>query len=143
MTLEKAIAIAAKAHEGQTDKGGVAYIMHPLKLMMVMDTEDERITAILHDVVEDSSITIEDLKTEGFSEPVLEAITLLTREKKASYQKYIEAIAENALATKVKMADLSHNMDITRIPEATLKDFKQREQYEKYQQYLIEYGRVI
>lgn len=143
MTLEKAISIAAKAHEGQTDKGGTAYIMHPLKLMMAMDTEEEQITAILHDVVEDSTITIEDLKAEGFSEQVLDAITLLTRKKRASYQKYIEAIAENALATKVKMADLSHNMDITRIPGATIKDFQQRTQYEKYQQYLIEHGRVI
>lgn len=142
MTLEKAISIAALAHEGQTDKGGSHYIFHPLILMSTMDTEEEAILAVLHDVVEDSSITLEDLEKEGLSPRLLEALDLLTRKPRVSYQKYIEAIAENPLATKVKMADLSHNMDLSRLPKPTLSDFKKRQEYEKYQNYLVEHGAV-
>jgi (p)ppGpp synthase/HD superfamily hydrolase len=114
--LEKAIAIALQAHEGATDKTGQAYILHPLRLMMQMDSEEEQITAVLHDVVEDSTITLEDLADAGFSKNVLEALALLTHDKGlVSYADYIVGISENPLARKVKIADLEHNMDIRRL----------------------------
>jgi (p)ppGpp synthase/HD superfamily hydrolase len=114
--LEKAIAIALRAHEGTIDKAGQPYILHPLHLMMQMDTEEARITAVLHDVVEDSDITLADLANSGFSTKVLDALALLTHNKElVAYADYIAAMKGNPLAKKVKLADLEHNMDIRRL----------------------------
>lgn len=114
--LEKAIAIALKAHEGVLDKSGKPYILHPLRLMMQMDSEEARITAVLHDVVEDSTITLSDLAASGFSSEILDALALLTHDKDSvPYEDYIEGIKSNALARQVKLADLEHNMDPLRL----------------------------
>lgn len=114
--LEKAIAVALQAHEGALDKSGKPYILHPLRLMMQMDTEDAQITAVLHDVIEDSDITLEELAEQGFSTNVLEALALLTHDKDSvAYADYIEGINGNALARQVKLADLDHNMDTRRL----------------------------
>lgn len=143
MTIEKAIALASIAHEGQKDKGGAPYILHPLKIMMAMDTESEKILAVLHDVLEDTDLTITDLIEEGLPGELVEPLLLLTREPGVSYRKYLEALAQNPLSTKVKLADLSHNSDLTRIPSPTLVDYKRVQEYQRYQQYLVENGSVL
>lgn len=115
--LEKAISVALKAHENVVTRSGQPYILHPLRLMLQMDSEEEMITAVLHDTVEDSVITLDDLAAMGFSDPVLDALALLTHDKdNLSYEDYILAIKPNPLAVRVKLADLTHNMDIRRLP---------------------------
>ena len=119
--IRKALKICFKAHEGQTDRSGVPYVFHPYHLAEQMDTEEEIIVALLHDVIEDTEMTIEDLHRVGFSEPVLEAITLLTKTD-LSITEYNEKIRQNPLARKVKIADLKHNMDLSRLKKVTEKD---------------------
>lgn len=131
--LEKAIAVALKAHAGMKTRNGRPYILHPLRLMIQMDTEEEMITAVLHDVAEDSIITLEDLTAMGFSENVMEALTRLTHDKKQrSYDDYIKGIQGNPLATKVKLADLKHNIDIRRLPNPISdKDLRRLKRYRR------------
>jgi (p)ppGpp synthase/HD superfamily hydrolase len=95
-----------------------------------MNTEEEIIVALLHDVVEDTNITIEDLSKEGFNSNIIEALKLLTK-KTDNYEEYISKISTNSLAKKIKLIDLKHNMDITRIPNPQEKDYKRIEQYKK------------
>lgn len=122
MTLDKAIALALEAHFGQKDKGGWSYILHPLHLMMQIKenggTEDEMIVAVLHDAIEDSDgrITIETLKREGLTETQLSALIALTHKDEDDYlDVYIANIKKNPIARKVKIEDLKHNTDITRL----------------------------
>ena len=129
--LEKARKIAEKAHEGQMDKGGHPYILHPLRVMNRCETEMEKIAALLHDVLEDSDHTLEDLRREGFAEEILEALVCLTHLEGEDYMAYIERICQNPLAARVKHADLQDNMDISRIPQPTEKDFARLEKYKK------------
>lgn len=111
--LNKALNIAYKAHIGQLDKGGSPYILHPVRVALHCQTEDEKIVALLHDVVEDTSITFEDLKTEGLDDRLLEALKCLTKEAGEDYKAFIERVSTNRLATKVKIQDLKDNMDVT------------------------------
>jgi (p)ppGpp synthase/HD superfamily hydrolase len=113
--LEKAIGMAAAAHAGQVDKSGRPYILHPIRLMLEMETEEEMITAVLHDVVEDSPVDFEMLAESGFSGPVLDALRLLTHKPSTPYEAYIAAIKGDSLARRVKLADLAHNMDVGRL----------------------------
>ncbi len=131
--LEKAIAAALKAHAGMKTRNGRPYILHPLRLMIKMDNEDEMITAVLHDVVEDSVMTLNDLADIGFGQNVMEALTLLTHNKEqVSYDEYIEGIKGNPLATKIKLADLKHNMDIRRLPNPMRdKDLRRLKRYRR------------
>ena len=112
--INKALKIAYDAHHRQVDDSGVPYIYHPAFLAAQMDTEDEIITALLHDVVEDTPVTFEALKGEGFPQAVLDALKLLTHNDKSKYMDYIRRIGSNPLAVKVKMADLRHNSDLSR-----------------------------
>src|SRR5262245_15143699 len=121
-TLERAILIAAQAHLGQRDKAGAPYILHPLRLMMRMESEPAMIAAVLHDVVEDSDWTLEQLRGEGFSEEVLHAVDCLTRREDESYDEFISRAKADAVARQVKIADLEDNMNIKRIGEITPKD---------------------
>lgn len=130
-TLEDAIAIAAQAHQGKTDKAGTCYILHPLRMMMKMETEAERMTAILHDVVEDSEWTLEGLREAGFSAEVLEAVDGVTNRSGESYEQFIERAACNPIARQVKIADLEDNMNILRIGEIKSKDLQRLEKYHK------------
>ncbi len=113
--LDKAILIAAKAHLNQTDKGGKPYILHCLRVMFSMETEEEMITAVLHDTIEDTDISIDDLRKESISEDILTALQLLTYDEAMSYEDYILSIKTNALAKKVKLADLKDNANIFRV----------------------------
>ena len=113
--LERALQIAVKAHAGAKDKGGGAYIFHPIRVMMRCRTEEAKIVALLHDVVEDTDVTFDDLIAEGFSESVIAALRLVTHAEKDSYDAYVEKIAANPIAVEVKLADLEDNSDIRRL----------------------------
>jgi len=120
--LTKAIAIAAQAHVEQTDKGGAPYILHPLRVMMNVEGELQKICAVLHDVVEDSDITFDDLRRDGFGEEIIAALDCLTRRADESYDDFMDRVLQNETACWVKSADLIDNMDLTRIPNPTEKD---------------------
>ena len=137
-TLEDAIAIAAQAHKGVKDKAGAVYILHPLRMMMRLTSEAEMMTAVLHDVVEDTrdyrkenKWTIDKLRENGFSEEVLEAIDGVTNREGESYEKFIERAGKNPIARRVKIADLEDNMNIQRIGEITPKDLERLEKYHR------------
>lgn len=138
-TLGTAIAIAAQVHSDQLDKGGNAYILHPIRLMMRLRTDDEELMqiAILHDVVEDSEDwSLSELLTRGFSSRVVAALALLTHDKADSYQEYIKKIGTNADATRVKLEDLKDNSDLSRLKGVTQKDFDRVIKYQKSYTYL-------
>lgn len=117
--FEKAIMIATKAHAGQKDKAGAPYLLHVLRVMLSVDKMDEKIVALLHDVVEDSEVTFEELTNEGFPKKILKALELLTKTENKPYEDYINEIKKNDLARVVKMADLKDNMNITRLKKVT------------------------
>lgn len=129
--LNKSIEIANLAHKGQVDKAGAPYILHPLRVMMAQETEIERICAVLHDVVEDSDITLHDIREEGFSEEIIGALDCLTKRVGESYDDFIDRILGNETACRVKLSDLWDNMDITRIKNPSDKD---TERIKKYQE---------
>lgn len=128
---KKAFEIAIVAHRNQVDKGGVDYINHPLEVAKKVHTEEEKILALLHDVIEDSDFTIKDLRKFGFSETILTALNILTKVKGQTYEEYLDKIIKNTLALKVKVADLEHNSDLSRILNPTQKDIKRQEKYLK------------
>lgn len=136
--LERAIEIAVLAHKGQTDKGGNPYILHPLRVMMALDSEREKIVGVLHDVVEDSDWTFGDLEKEGFGPDVLEAIKSVTKNHDEhgtdeGYFRFVERARQNPIGRKVKVADLRDNMDLSRLPEV---DEKTRQRIDKYRRSL-------
>ncbi len=117
--LGRAIAIAAKAHLGQHDKAGAPYILHPLRLMFRLPDPTARIVAVLHDVVEDSDTTLDDLRRQGFSDEAVTAVDALSRRDDETYDEFIERIAPNPLAVRVKIEDLRDNLDLTRLANLT------------------------
>lgn len=132
----KALRIAMDAHKDQTDKAGKPYILHPLTVAMSQQTEECFIAALLHDVVEDSDYTFAGLEAEGFPEEVLSALKLLTHDKSVDYGEYVAKIRDNEIARNVKIADLTHNSDLSRLPFVTDKDIKRREKYKNALLYL-------
>lgn len=130
-TLARAIALAAQYHEGQTDKGGRPYIFHPLRLMLKALTEDEQIVAVLHDTIEDTDLTLDDLRRDGFSSEIVEAVDRLSRRDDETYHEFILRIKENRLAARVKILDIQDNMDLTRIKKPSDKDRKRLEKYSR------------
>src|SRR5215204_3164106 len=130
-TLEDAISIAAQAHKGQKDKAGAPYMLHPLRLMLRMDSEAAMTAAVLHDVVEDTDWTLERLREEGFSDEILEAVDCLTHREGESYQEFVERVRTNPVARRVKIADLEDNMNILRISQLGAKDLERLEKYHR------------
>ena len=131
-TLERAIEIATEAHRGQFDKAGNDYICHPLRVMAAGKTTEEKIVGVLHDVVEDSDWSFEQLAAEGFSPEIIEALRCVTKlSENEPYDKFIARIKENPLAVAVKLNDLSDNMDIRRLPYISDKDVKRLKKYLK------------
>lgn len=127
---KKAMEICFEAHKKQVDKSGIPYVFHPIHLAEQMTTEETTIVALLHDVVEDSDITFEYLENEGFDKAVIDAIKLLThKDKSVKYKDYVKKIKTNPIAKAVKLADLAHNSDITRLDVVTEKDLKRRQKY--------------
>lgn len=113
-TIERALQIAAEAHEGQTDKEGLPYILHPLRVMLLVDDPDGRIVAILHDVVEDTDVSLGVLQQAGFSETILQAVRCVTHVRGESYADYVVRCRNNAIAKQVKLADLRDNARLDR-----------------------------
>lgn len=132
----KAIQIAWKAHAGQKDRSGLPYILHPIHVAEQMMTEDTCVVAILHDVVEDTDVTLTDLQEAGFTPVQLEGIRLMTHEAGISYEDYILRLKPDPVARAVKIADLHHNLDPTRLPEVTPADQKRFEKYRRALQML-------
>lgn len=131
-TLERAIQIATEAHKGQLDKAGRDYIGHPLRVMAMGKTEDEKIVGVLHDVIEDTDWTFEMLEAEGFSREVIEALKCVTKlSENENYDDFIERVKKNPLAVAVKINDLTDNMDIRRLPYLSDKDVKRLKKYLK------------
>ena len=131
-TLQRAIEIATEAHQGQLDKAGRDYIGHPLRVMEMGKTENEKIVGVLHDVIEDSDWTFEKLAEEGFSDEVIAALKCVTKtSENENYDDFIDRVKKNPLAVAVKINDLTDNMDIRRLPYLSDKDVKRLKKYLK------------
>lgn len=136
-SLEQAIALAAQQHEGQIDKAGQPYILHPLRLMMQMPDYNTKIIAVLHDILEDTPTTAEDLTQLGFSTSIIEAIQALTKFKGESRIEAVHRTVKNPLARIVKLADVTDNMNLSRIAHPTAQDFARLKQYEQVKEILM------
>ena len=134
---KKAALMAFKAHEGVYDKSGFPYVMHPLHVAESMTSEDACVVALLHDVVEDTDISFDDLEREGFTKTQLDAIKLLTHDENVPYLDYVKKIKENPIAREVKISDITHNSDNTRLKDITEKDIKRNEKYAKALEILL------
>ncbi len=138
---DDAIILAAQAHKGQVDKAGVPYITHPLRVMLRLREPVDRIVAVLHDVVEDTAVTLDDLRKAGYSQAVLAAVECLTKREDEPYEAFIERCAANPVARRVKLADLGDNMDLSRLPVIGPKDRRRMARYEKARARLMQVGR--
>lgn len=136
-TLEAAIQLAAEAHSGQQDKAGKPYILHPIRVMLSVSTTDEQIAAILHDTVEDTSVTFEQLSEAGFSAEIISAVRALTKLDGESRVDAARRAAKHPIARQVKLADVKDNLDISRIPHLTDKDHARLDEYKLVQEILM------
>lgn len=139
-TLERAIAIAATAHASQLDKAGQPYILHPLRVMLRLQSEHARMAAVLHDVVEDTDVTLQQLVAEGFPPQVIAAIEALTKRPGESRLQAAQRAAVNPLAREVKLADNAENMDLSRIEHPTERDLARAEEYKLVREVLLNGG---
>lgn len=133
---KKAINLMYEKHKNQKDLSGLPYVFHPFHVAEQMNNENETIVALLHDIVEDTDVTIEDLKEKGFSKEVIDAIKIMTHDISEDYDSYIKRIATNEIATKVKLEDLKHNSDLTRLDHITKYDKERLEKYKRAMLYL-------
>ncbi len=136
-TLERAIAIAAQAHAGQRDKGGAPYILHALRVMLRVRPGVEQIVAVLHDVVEDSGVTFDDLRAEGYGAEVIDALRSVTKADGESYDEFVARAAKNAVGRAVKLADLADNGDLSRLPAPGAADLLRAEKYRRASAFLL------
>ena len=128
-TLENAITLAAQQHTGQLDKGGQPYILHPLRVMLQLQQPDQQIVAVLHDILEDTHTTAQDLQNLGFQTHIIQAIQALTKLPHETRVQAAMRTAQNPLACAVKIADVQDNMNLTRIPNPTARDLARLEEY--------------
>lgn len=126
---KKALQLSFMAHKDQTDKSGMPYVFHPFHLAEQMPDEDTTIVALLHDVIEDTHYTLDDLRAMGFNEQVLDALALMTHDKQIPYMDYVAKIKGNKIARTVKLADLKHNSDLSRLNNVDEKAMKRIEKY--------------
>ncbi len=132
LSINDAIIFASAAHEGQLDKAGEPYILHPLRVMLKLTTDEERIAAVLHDAVEDCEwVTLDFLRAKGFSESVIEAIDSVTKRDGEDYDSFVQRAAANPIGRRVKLADLEDNCDLSRIRNPTERDYKRTEKYQR------------
>lgn len=136
--VQLAYEIAKKAHYGQVDKAGVDYVKHPETVASFVETPEQKATAFLHDTIEDTNVTSKDLYNAGIPEKVIEAVELLTHDKNQNYFEYLAKVKENPIARVVKLADLKHNSDLTRLKNITDTDLKRLDKYKKAIEYLNE-----
>ena len=130
-STKKALKLCFEAHKNQLDKSGMPYVFHPFYLAEQMQTEETTIVALLHDVVEDTEYTIEDLTEMGFEKSVTDALRLLTHDEAVDYMDYVRSIKVNSIAKAVKLADLKHNSDLSRLDNVDEKALRRREKYLK------------
>ena len=136
-TLEKAIEIAARAHAGQTDKAGQPYILHPLRVMLAVEGPERRMAAVLHDTVEDTDMTLDDLRSAGFAEDVILAVDALTKRDGETRLDAARRAVRNPIARAVKLADVADNMDLSRIIDPSDKDLARIEEYTAVRELLL------
>lgn len=132
--LDKAILMATNGHHGQFDRGGKPYILHCLAVLHMVDSEDEEVqcVSVMHDLIEDTKTTYADLREAGFSERVIEGVRAMTKNPGYSYEEYQQQVLANKDAVIVKMADLKHNSDITRLKGVREKDIERMVKYQKF-----------
>jgi len=133
----QAEAFAKERHFGQFDRAGVPYIEHPRAVAAKVDTDTEKVVAFLHDTVEDTNTTLDEIRNK-FGTEVADAVECLTHKKGVPYMEYVKGIKTNDLARRVKLADLSHNMDLSRLPKVTDADLKRVEKYKAAYDFLVE-----
>ena len=126
-----ALQLCFEAHRDQIDKSGMPYVFHPFHLAEQMTDEKTTVVALLHDVIEDTEYTIDDLKNMGFSEDILSAIALMTHDDSVPYMEYVAQIKADPIAKAVKLADLRHNSDLSRLDKVTSYDLERAEKYKK------------
>ena len=141
-TIEKAIEIAARAHVGQVDKAGQPYVFHPIRLMLAVSGEYERMAAVLHDVVEDTVVTLDDLRAAGFPPEVIAAVDILTKREGESRLNAALRASRNPVTRVVKLADVKDNMDLGRIAKPTEKDYARLREYEQVHAVLERHGEI-
>jgi (p)ppGpp synthase/HD superfamily hydrolase len=129
--LETAIALACELHRGQVDKAGRSYILHPLRLMLSFESTTEQIVAVLHDVVEDTAVTLDRLRDLGFGPDVVAAIDALTRRDGETYEDFIDRVSADPLATRIKLRDLRDNMDVSRLSHLGENDLQRVAKYHR------------
>lgn len=134
---EKAMKLAFVKHKEEVDKAGIPYIIHPILVANEMDDEDSTVVALLHDVVEDTDVTFDDLRQMGFNDTVLNALKILTHNKNEQYMDYIKRLADNSIAFKVKLADLNHNSNFSRIRNYPELISKYTKKYNEAKQFLL------
>lgn len=137
--LEKAIHIATEAHKGQKDKVGMPYLLHLFSVMQRGQTVNEKIVGVLHDLVEDTAWTLEDLRQQGFSAKIIEAVRCITKTADEDYEMYLTKVKSNSLALQVKLYDLQDNMNILRLEEIKENDVKRLNKYLRVYRELLEY----
>lgn len=135
---KKAIKLMFEAHREQTDKSGLPYVFHPFHLAERMKDEATTVTALLHDVVEDTDYTIEDIEAMGFGKDICDALRLLKHDKSVPYMDYVRRIKENPIAATVKLADLRHNSDLSRLDSVDEEDQERVEKYREAIRILVE-----
>jgi (p)ppGpp synthase/HD superfamily hydrolase len=128
-TLEDAILLAAQAHRGQRDRNGQPYVLHVLRVMLRVETDEQRTAAVLHDLVEDTPHSLEELRALGFDEQVVHAVDCLTHRDDEPYEAYVQRAASDPIARVVKLADLEDNMDLRRLDEITERDLARFQRY--------------
>ena len=136
MLEELAFEISKTAHAGQTDKAGLDYILHPLQVAAEVTTDEEKAVALLHDIIEDTDVTASELLAKGLPDNVVEAVEALTKKHNQNYAAYLAGVKKNRLATAVKLVDLKHNSDLSRLEKITQKDRDRAEKYRKAIEYL-------
>ncbi len=133
----QAEAFAKEKHFGQFDRAGVPYIEHPRAVAAQVETDTEKVVAFLHDTVEDTNTTLDEIRNK-FGTEIADAVECLTHQKGVPYMEYIKGIQNNALARKVKLADLTHNMDLSRLPKVTEEDRRRVKKYKAAYDFLME-----
>ncbi|MCM1959241.1 guanosine-3',5'-bis(diphosphate) 3'-pyrophosphohydrolase [Acinetobacter modestus] len=141
-TIEQAISLASKQHEGQVDKANAPYILHPLRVMLNVPTIEHKIVAVLHDILEDTETTIEDLYQFGFQQHIIDAIVALTKKQGETRLEAAQRARQNPIARVVKLADINDNMDLSRIQSPTVKDFERLKEYQKVRDLLLLFQNV-
>jgi len=137
-TLADAIALAAEAHAGQTDKAGAPYVLHLLRVMQAQDTKEAMMAGVLHDLVEDTKFDFDDLRGRGYPDEVIEALRHVTKRADEPYEEFAHRAGQHPIARQVKIADLEDNMDVTRLDSVTEKDAQRLAKYRRAHKKLVE-----